>query len=354
MQPHILILGAGITGAALAHHLALRGARVAVVEAGLPAQAATGRSFGWINASFYLTEAHFHLRHAALEAHLRLRQDLSLPPATQGCLWAEEGAALETAAADLTRLGYPLRRLDRAAIRAAILALANPPEAALFFPAESATDPAALTHALLVAAEAHGAQVVSGCAALALTEAAGRVTGIRTEAGSFMADHTILATGTGTPALLHPLGLRLPMLHRPGALLRTRPVALRLPHVLALNGQEVRQETDGSLLTPASLHHQSDSTDTPPDPQALQAEALARLRALFPDAPIHAASLTLAERPVPGDGLPAVGPLAPGLSVAVMHSGATLAPHVAALLAAEILDGTPSPDLTPFRPARFQ
>jgi D-hydroxyproline dehydrogenase subunit beta len=53
--------------------------------------------------------------------------------------------------------------------------------------------------------------------------------------------------------------------------------------------------------------------------------------------------------------LPVVGqgPLA-GLWIAVMHSGATLAPVVAELLADEISAGTNSPLLADFRPARFQ
>ena len=60
-------------------------------------------------------------------------------------------------------------------------------------------------------------------------------------------------------------------------------------------------------------------------------------------------------RPVPGDGLPVVGqgPIQ-GLWIAVMHSGATLAPVVAELLAEEITGGPKSPLLAHFRPARFQ
>jgi glycine/D-amino acid oxidase-like deaminating enzyme len=39
--------------------------------------------------------------------------------------------------------------------------------------------------------------------------------------------------------------------------------------------------------------------------------------------------------------------------VAVMHSGVTLAPGVAELVAAELLDGTEALLLAPFRPNRF-
>ncbi|RYD40141.1 MAG: FAD-binding oxidoreductase [Verrucomicrobiaceae bacterium] len=82
---------------------------------------------------------------------------------------------------------------------------------------------------------------------------------------------------------------------------------------------------------------------------------LQRLRALFPGQEIHFGRQAMAMRPVPGDGLPAVGqgPVK-GLWLAVMHSGATLAPVVAELLADEITGGPDSPFLAQFRPSRFQ
>jgi D-hydroxyproline dehydrogenase subunit beta len=81
---------------------------------------------------------------------------------------------------------------------------------------------------------------------------------------------------------------------------------------------------------------------------------LTRLRTLFPGHDIHFARQAMALRPVPGDGLPVAGPGAiAGLWIALMHSGATLAPIVAELLADEILTGTESPLLAEFRPSRF-
>jgi glycine/D-amino acid oxidase-like deaminating enzyme len=58
-------------------------------------------------------------------------------------------------------------------------------------------------------------------------------------------------------------------------------------------------------------------------------------------------------RPMPADGQSIVGrlPAAPGLYVAVTHSGVTLAAHLASLIAAD-LAGTPPPELAPYRPTR--
>ncbi len=60
-------------------------------------------------------------------------------------------------------------------------------------------------------------------------------------------------------------------------------------------------------------------------------------------------------RPLPADGQSIVGrlPGAPGLYVAVTHSGVTLAAHLSQLIAAELTTGAPTAELAPYRPARF-
>ena len=351
----ILILGAGLLGASLAHRLAAAGHPVTILDAGLPATEASGRSFGWINASFYGSTAHFHLRHAAITAHHRLAGEV---PDTghqwPGCLWWEE-EDVDAKAETLAALGYPVRILARANVAALEPNLASPPAHALHFPAEGAVDAAHLTHRLLAKAIGHGARLFTGTRATALLTEGGQVIGAATEAGLFHADHTLLATGIATPALLAPLGLALPMLHRPGALLRTRPVPRLVTHILATPAQELRQDAQGRLLAPASASHQSDASETLTNPADAAAETLARLQDLFPHTPLHLESLTQAQRPVPGDGLPLAGPVPghPTLWLALMHSGVTLAPLVADLLAAEIAGQGTDPLLAPFRPDRL-
>jgi len=82
---HVVIIGGGIIGSALAHRLGETGARVTVIEG---AAGATPASFGWINASFYLNDDHFALRAAGLEAWKRLGGHVTW----SGCLcWEETG-----------------------------------------------------------------------------------------------------------------------------------------------------------------------------------------------------------------------------------------------------------------------
>lgn len=351
MPQKIIIVGAGIIGASLAFHLARAGAEVTVFDAGQPASAATGRSFGWINASFYLNPSHHALRAASLQAWHR--QSALLPAAApnwQGTLWFEDqGDGLTAKAAELTALGYQVDHLTGADLAYLEPALAHPPAAALRFPAEGAIEPAALTRALLAAS---GAKLHAGLFVKSLIEKSGQITGVRTAIGPFAADHVILATGTATPALLTPLGLDLPMLTRPGILLHTKPVPWRLHHILVTPDQEIRQDAAGHLLAPASPNHQADSTETVADPHPLIDATLARLRALF-DTDLTLDRYVIGYRPVPADGLPLIGPVQDGLSLAVMHSGITLAAGVAEAMTAEITGQGDSPLLAGFRPHRL-
>jgi D-hydroxyproline dehydrogenase subunit beta len=343
----ILILGAGILGASAAYHLAQAGAEVTVLEASAPAAAASGRNFGWINASFYADETHHRLRVAAIAAHHRL--GARLPAANwQGALWFEDEAeGFDRLQAELKGLGYPVEPLDRRAVAALEPALQTPPSRALRFASEGATDAAALTRALLAAS---GAKLLSGIAAKSLIETGGRITGARTAIGPMLADHTLLAAGIASPALLRSIGLDLPMLTRPGLILHTQPLDVRLNHILVTPEQEIRQLPDGSLIAPCAANHQADASETIA-PEAAET-TLANLRGLFGNQ-IEIAATRLGHRPVPGDTLPVLGQVCAGLSLAVMHSGVTLAALAGEALAAQILGQGETPLWAAYTPARL-
>ena len=347
-----LIIGAGITGAALAYQLSRRGEDVTVVSTHAEGGLASAASFGWLNASFFLNHPHYHLRQEGLAAHRRLTKALpGLPTTWQGCLWYEStGSAQDETAADLAALGYQVERLTRAQVAERLPALGPVPDTALFFPEEGVADPAILARTLIAAS---GAQVIRATVQ-SLTVQAGRVTGAVTDLGPLTADRVILGTGTGTPALLQPVGYTLPMLKRPGLMLTTNALPPVCPVVLATPDQEVRQDAKGHLHAPASAGHQGDHAESLGSFPVVINATLQRLRTLFPGQDIHFFQQAMAMRPVPGDGLPVVGqgPVQ-GLWIAVMHSGATLAPVVAELLADEITGGPESPMLAGFRPKRF-
>lgn len=346
----ILIVGAGILGASLAFRLAQKGAEVTVLDANAPAGGASGRSFGWINASFYLDAAHHHLRVQAIAAHHRLAADL---PGTgyvwQGALcWDDQGKGLEGLQAELAALGYPVQMLSQKEAASLEPAL-HVPGQALRMPSEGAVDAADLTRVLLAAS---GARLLPGVAVKSLIEREDRCVGLRTAIGPFMADHTVLAAGVAVPGLLDTIGIGVRMLPRPGLLLRTNPVDFRLSHILVTPDQEIRQIADGSLLAPCAANHQADSAESIPDRQAAIDATLTRLHDLFGPGVTEAETLT-GDRPYPADGLPALGRVAEGLSIAVMHSGVTLAALAAEGLSAEISGQGADPLWVRYGPARL-
>lgn len=351
-----MIIGAGIIGAAIAYRLAKAGAAVTVVEAIAPAAGASGKSFGWINASFHATRAHFDLRQAAITAHRELADDLG-PTGTlwQGTLWWEQGGdAFDAQAASLTALGYPLREVGRAEFASLEPWIANPPDRSLLFQSEGATDPVRLCDRLLAGAARHGAKLCLGTVATGLWVISGRVSGILTAQGALAADHVIVAAGTASEGLLAEVGVRLPMVPRPGVLFQTPALPPMLRHILVSPGHELRQDAAGHILSPVEAAHQTDDSPVLADQAATLADlAVARLRALLPGVDLQWQRVLTGYRPVPADGLPVIGQALPGLTVATMHSGVTLAPLIGSLVAAEVLRGDLSPLLSTFRPSRF-
>lgn len=354
MGQRIVVIGAGIIGAAIACRLAEAGHSVRIIDSANPATGASGRSFGWINASFFANEAHFRLRAAGIAAWHRLGID---GVTWSGCLWFEEdGDALVQMHENLKSLNYPVEHIDKEIFHQLEPAIHAPPEHALRFPVEGAGETADLTHSLVRRAMAAGAIGLFGVQIQAIETTQGAVSCVITDAGTFSADHVIVAAGTATPDLIAPLGVTLPMLRRPGLLVTTRRLKPLLSHVLAAPDQELRQLPDGRLLAPTSPNHQADDAeDIPENVEELADAALGRVRALLPGHQIERDSITVALRPVPGDGLPVVGPAGPdGLYIATMHSGVTLAAITGELVTQELTNGGASELLEPFRPDRLQ
>lgn len=348
---HVAVIGAGIIGAASAYFLAKAGCRVTVIDREGPGGVATRASFGWLNASFFVNEAHFHLRHAAMRAHRDLSVDFPNHYDWSGCLWFEaEGAAAKSYGEKLSSLGY---RVDvpTPSERHARWPKLPPLNHALFFPDEGAIDTPALAKALLAAS---GAAAMYGVQAVSLRHEGGKVMGVETSKGPLIADDVVLCTGVGTPDLLRDLDLPLPLLLRPGVMVRTRPVDLIMPTLLCGPMGEARQLADGAVLVPTSPGHQGDETELLAEsPDTLSRIALDRLERVFPGISFQADSVLAANRPVPADGLPVLSRASDGLIVAVMHSGATLA-ALAGQAVADLVSGAPTDALwAPYDLRRF-
>lgn len=355
MAQKVLVIGAGILGAATAYELQKAGSEVTIVDSGIAG--ATQASFGWINASFYLDADHFRLRQASINAYRQLSNELGLPIDWCGCLcFEQEGAEFDAQASALEALEYPFEIIEGSEFRQLVPAISDAPERCLRFEQEAAADSGALAQMLVQAAQELGAIVVRGVSVEGFETQNGRVTGARTTAGGIEADQVVCAVGTTTGRLLAAVGVPLPMLKRPGAMIRTQPIGRVSDHILVSPIGEIRQLADGSLMMPTTISHQSDTSDQIGSVMEEANGAMARLQELLPSTDLRLADVMFAERPIPQDGFPAVGEVRDGLYVLCAHSGVTLGAILGQLAAREVRDGPTNETarmLAPYRPDRF-
>ncbi|WP_128437277.1 NAD(P)/FAD-dependent oxidoreductase [Streptomyces cyaneus] len=198
----------------------------------------------------------------------------------------------------------------------------------------------------------------------------GAVRGVRTDKGDIHTPAIVNAAGTWGGELAALAGVRLPVLPRRGFVLVTEPLPRLVRHKVyaadyvadvasdsaALQTSPVVEGTAaGPILIGASRERVGfDRTFSLPVVRALAAGATR----LFPFlADVHAMRAYLGFRPYLPDHLPAIGPdpRVPGLYHACGHEGAGigLATGTGHLIARALTAKTPDLDPTPFRPDRF-
>ncbi|MFO6465112.1 NAD(P)/FAD-dependent oxidoreductase [Jannaschia sp. KMU-145] len=338
----ILVVGGGVLGWAIAGDLARAGRTVRVVAPEGDARTASVGSLAWLNASTATDPGYVRLRRAAL-AGWRDWAGAGAPVRFGGSLfWGPDANA--ATAARLRALGCPVARMDEAGIAAVAPGLRHPPETGLFVADEGCADPTLILLWLRARAEAAGATHLPGQAV-----ALGQGT-LRLDDGTTLdADHTVVAAGEGASALLATAGLDLQVAGKPGLLIRTTPGRPVSDAVFATPSYDFWQRDDGAFLIASSL-----ATGTGDADDLIAAEATAHVATLFDLPDLRVADRIARTRPIPSDGLPLLGrwPDRDDLSVAVTHSGLTLAPIIAACIAAPLTGRDMPRDIAHLRPDR--
>ena len=218
---------------------------------------------------------------------------------------------------------------------------------------------------------ASGARVETGRTVTGVLRAAdGAVRGVRTDRGDLLAPAVVNAAGTWGAEVAALAGVSLPVLPRRGFVLVTEPLPRRVRHKVysadyvadvasdsaALQTSPVVEGTAaGPVLIGASRERVGfDRSFSLPVVRALAAGATR----LFPFLEhVRAMRAYLGFRPYLPDHLPAIGPdpRAPGLFHACGHEGVGigLATGTGHLIAQTLTGKAPDLDLTPFRPHRF-
>jgi glycine/D-amino acid oxidase-like deaminating enzyme len=355
----IVIVGAGIIGAAVAYEAARMGAEVVLLDKSLPASGVTADSFAWIGGprDADAPDPSTALRRTVLRDYRRWEDEVpGVSVHWRGALmWGGDQL-------DDGRLGADEHIVDATEIRRLEPHLRVRPARALYIDSHGAIDPVAVTQALVRAARARGARLLANSAVMGLEVRDRQIVGVQASTGFLGADTVVVTAGVDAPMLCRPLGFDLPVTPSPALLVRfTAPPGL-VRTLVATPDLEVREAADGNLVTAVGYDGEVDDDDL----RRAGQRTLSRLTAAFDTAAFDTAafhahdvrllSVRLGTRPMPADGLPIIGaiPDVRGGYVAVMHSGVTLASTAGRLIASEVVKGIEAGELAGLRPARFR
>jgi glycine/D-amino acid oxidase-like deaminating enzyme len=354
------VAGGGILGASIAYHLARRGAAVTLFEKTKPASGATANSFAWINATFSKKPHHYYeLNRLGALGYRHLERELG------GDLEVQWGGSLEwyhepdrarwlrQEVASHQRWGYPTRLVDVEEFRR-LEKNVEPGEvaAASWSEEEGSLDPVRAAEVLVDHAQKQGARVIFPAEVTAVDQKWGKLTGVRTTAGDHELDALVLAAGVDTPKLAAMVGVDVPLIESPGILAHTKPGERLVDRVVLSPGAHIKQKKDGRLVAGMGFGAAPSKLPTTEEGERVLEAGRRYLPAL---SSLSLERVTQGFRPLPKDGYPIVGfpEGAPGVYLAVMHSGVTLCPIVGKLAALEILDGVEVELLASYRHARF-
>lgn len=370
----VIIVGAGMIGAACAYYAVREGLSVTVLDRGPVAGGTTGAGEGNLLVSDKEPGPELEL---ALLSN-RLWRELSPALRTEAEFEPKGGLVV---ASDETGLDA-LRGFAKAQAAAGVEAHEIPGDGlhdleprlapglagAFHYPQDAQVQPALAASRLL---RACGATVRTGTEVVSvLTGADGSVRGVRTAEGVLHAPYVVNAAGSWGGALARTAGTELPVLPRRGFVLVTEPLPRVVRHKVYAADYVADVASDSAALqtspvvegTPAGPVLIGASRERVGFDRTLSAPALSLLAQgaarLFPVlAGVRVTRVYAGFRPYLPDHLPAIGPdpRVPGLLHACGHEGAGigLAPATGLLISRFLTRAAQPMDARPFRPERF-
>jgi len=372
--PHVVVIGAGIVGAATAFYLSRAGAQVTVLDAQTPSAGATGASDGAVSVASKRPGVMMQLARQARDLYAQLVREEVLTDlfhTRPTYLFARselEVAVIAAQQRDLDSQDEPTLWLDRAMLMRRVPGLGASVLAGLKVPKDGHAIGYQVTHRLLSCANV---VPLRHTPVLDLVLSNGRVIGVETATGRLLADVVVLAAGIDSMAFL---GLDKVMIPRKGQLVVTdraafgyavlpgplmsasylaskhTPTVLQSSVSLVIDPLRTGQFLLGSSRETGILDHQTDVRTV----ATILREAidvyppLARQRVIRTFAGIRATT---------EDGLPLVGrhPELDGLilATAMQGDGICLGPLVGAAVARWALEQDSAQDFAALSPARF-
>jgi len=233
----VVVAGAGIVGCATAYALAKRGLKVALVDKGNVGGAVTGASLACIGAHMVDIEE-LPLLLAACELWRGYQDELARDFEYQRCgqlrFIARDGDFVAARRwLDQERAGgLEVALLDPREVREIVPALAGPILGATWSPNDATVNPFLSCRALVEAACARGAELVTGTAVTGLTETGGRVSAVITTDGVIATRWLVNACGPWAGLLAERAGHGVPIQPRKAQCLATVGLPPTIPCVV--------------------------------------------------------------------------------------------------------------------------
>jgi glycine/D-amino acid oxidase-like deaminating enzyme len=361
----VAVVGLGVVGASAVYAATRAGVRVVGLDAGVPGAGTSSTSFAWLNACKKEPEHYHRLNAHGMAAHRDLAREFGADTGHHdgGSLeWAESDERereLRERVARLASRAYPASFITREHALGLEPGLAIPDSVreVAFYAADAWLDAPGLIRTLLATVRAKGAEIREHAAVRSVRVRDGRVEALVVADGEVVAKSVLVCVGPATRTFLEPLGVSLPIGRVPGLLAVTSRPADTLQRVVHAPGVHFRPDVSGGLLLGA------EDLDGPVIEGASEAQRaeiaarmLERVTRVFPSArDVKLVEHRVGVRPMPADRHTVAGRLRgfANLWVIATHSGVTLGPLLGRLIADEIVRGTPSAILAPFRPDRF-
>ena len=363
----VIVVGAGMVGAAIAYGLAGQGKRVLVLDGADNDYRAAKANFGlvWVQGKGHGFAPYQRLSRQAAEhwpafaADLTHETGIALDYERNGglhwCLgeqdWSAREARLDDWNGQVPELPVCTEMLDRPQLEKLVPAARLGPNVvgASFGKLDGHVNPLRLLAALHKGLQLRGADLLSRQAASQIKPLEGGGFAVMTADKRFEAPQIVIAAGLGSAQLGRQVGLDVPLRPQRGQLLVTERLAPMLP----LPASGVRQTAEGTVMigltqeevgfdlsttTSAAARMSTKALEILPD---LAAARLVRhwscLRIMTTDgSPVYAQSEAL-----------------PGAFIALCHSGVTLASFHAGLFSQALGRAELGDDLTPFHHRRF-
>lgn len=373
-KPDAIVIGAGIVGATAALSLTNAGLRVLIIDRGSVASGTTGAGEGNILVSDKEPGPELTLALKSRDLWFEMQEDVGDSfelEAKGGVVVARhDDAPLMNFAAEQSAHGVKIEKLNHASLHEKEPYISQDIQSGVYYPQDAQCQPMLAAAHVIRTVVARGGSVISNAKVTAVLTENGRVLGVDTTKGKFVAPTVVNATGTWAGEIAKLAGSHLPIAPRKGFILVTEPAPQYIFHKVydsdyvanvASSDADLQTSTvvegtrSGTILIGASRERVG--FDLSMNYQILRILA-EQATSLFPV--LRNVQLLRAYRgfrPYAPDHLPVIGEdsLVKGLWHSAGHEGAGigLAPGSAALITDAILGKESFMDASPFSPSRF-